>query len=68
MEVSALLWSFAMVTMVGLVLAMGHEPKSKSCDHDWRDIFGDEINAAGCRSICRKCGKRSHKLMGPDYV
>lgn len=36
----------------------------KPCPHTgWRDIYGDEINARNCRSICRLCGKRSQKLM-----
>lgn len=36
----------------------------KYCPHDaWRIIYVDEINAAGCRSICWKCGKRSQVLM-----
>jgi hypothetical protein len=33
------------------------------CDHEWRDIYGDEILQIGARSICRKCGERMPHLM-----
>ena len=37
--------------------------KRKPCEHKWRDVYGDEINARNCRSYCMKCGKRSPNLM-----
>ena len=33
------------------------------CAHEWRDIYGDEITWMNARSVCKKCGKRSHRLM-----
>lgn len=35
----------------------------KPCAHDWLDLYGDQIFDMGARSVCRRCGKRSQKLM-----
>ena len=37
--------------------------RRKPCEHKWRDVYGDEINARNCRSYCLKCRKRSLVLM-----